>query len=309
MLGSAVAPTTAATVDPGAAAAASIACAPGQGDLAARDDGYVRDPGPSAAEVRENEAQFREAYRDLSPAQRDQATRGNGRTVTIPVYAHAIQRSKDEVKAPRKRIEQQIRIMNRAYKGRQSKVSVPTKFRFELKKIDRRVNKNWYTAALGDKAANKMKRALRKGGRNALNMYFSHPQTPSGILFGWSTFPSDYKSHPHIDGVVINVGSMKNGTYDGYNLGDTAVHETGHWLGLYHTFQGGCGKRNDRVRDTPREATPNYQCPKHRNTCDARGKDPVHNFMDYSYDHCMNQFTFGQSKRMNRQWAAFRARP
>ncbi|MGH3359758.1 MAG: zinc metalloprotease, partial [Nocardioidaceae bacterium] len=287
VLGTTVVSSSAAPTDIGSSATASVACAPGQGAIASRSDGYVRDPGLSAAEVRENEQRFSEAYQSLSPAERELAARGNGRVVTIPVYAHAIQPTKNKVKAPRKRIEQQIQIMNRAYKGAQSKKSVPTKFRFELKKIDRRVNKRWYTAALGDKAANTMKRKLHKGGRNALNMYFSSPRADAGILFGWATFPSDYKSHPRIDGVVINVGSMKNGTFNGYNLGDTAVHEVGHWLGLYHTFQGACSKRNDRVADTPREASPNYECPGNRDTCQASGKDPVHNFMDYSYDRCM----------------------
>ncbi|UYM04109.1 zinc metalloprotease [Solicola gregarius] len=308
-LGTLVAPgvASAAPAGVGANVSAAEACAPGQGVLSSRSDGYVRDPGPSQAEVRAYEDQFDAAFDALSPAERSSAA-GEGKTVTIPVHVHAIQTSKNTVKAPRKRIKQQIRIMNRAYKGNQSKASAKTKFRFRLKSVDRTVNKRWYTAALGDRAANKMKRKLHKGGSRALNLYLSAPEINGGTLFGWATFPADLKRQPKIDGVVINYGSMMNGKYTGYNKGDTAVHEAGHWLGLYHTFQGGCSKLNDRVKDTPREATPNYECPKSRNTCKAPGKDPIHNFMDYSYDKCMTQFTFGQSKRMNRQWAAFRAR-
>ncbi|UPK76243.1 zinc metalloprotease [Nocardioidaceae bacterium SCSIO 66511] len=309
-LGTLAAPTaSAAPADLGASVTAAQECAPGQGALSARtDDGYVRDSGPSAAEVREYESRFDAALKQLSPPERAAAIRGDGKVITIPVHVHAIQQTKNKVKAPRKRITQQIRIMNRAYKGNQSKHSVRTKFRFKLKSIDRPVNKRWYTAALGDRAANKMKRKLHKGGPSALNLYLSAPEISGGTLFGWATFPADLKRNPKIDGVVINYGSMKNGRFNGYNKGDTAVHEAGHWLGLYHTFQGACSKLNDRVKDTPREATPNYECPKGRDTCKAPGKDPVHNFMDYSYDRCMNQFTFGQNKRINRQWAAFRAR-
>lgn len=86
-----------------------------------------------------------------------------------------------------------------------------------------------------------------------------------------------------------------------YNLGRTTTHEVGHYLGLYHTFQGGCASASgcasngDLICDTNPESSPNYSgCS--RVTCGS--SDPVKNYMDYSEDACMAEFTPDQARRM-----------
>ena len=152
-----------------------------------------------------------------------------------------------------------------------------------------------------------MKRALHQGGDNALNMYL----TTAGPYLGWAYLPNIVNhGNSYLDGIVIDWESLLGAstTYAGrYDQGETATHEAGHWLNLEHTFEGACNRWGDHVDDTPPEATPTSGCPAGKDTCSKPGLDPIHNYMDYSYDQCYTEFTAGQSLRMQDAWLFYRA--
>jgi hypothetical protein len=151
------------------------------------------------------------------------------------------------------------------------------------------------------------KRALHTGGNNALNMYL----TTAGPYLGWAYLPDIVnKGNAYLDGIVIDWESLRGAsdTYAGrYDQGETATHEAGHWLNLEHTFFGGCNAHGDYVDDTPPELTPTSGCPAGKDTCSEPGLDPIHNYMDYSYDQCYTEFTAGQATRMQDAWLFYRA--
>ncbi|KAF8665726.1 hypothetical protein AX16_000174 [Volvariella volvacea WC 439] len=221
---------------------------------------------------------------------------------TIPVYFHVI--SADSTlnggNIPDSQISAQIQVLNTAYAS--------AGLSWSLAGTTRTVNADWFNN-VGPSSSQQtaMKNALRQGGSNALNVYTVGFRSGSGAgLLGYATFPSSYSSAPLDDGVVILFSSVPGGSTTNYNLGHTLTHEAGHWVGLYHTFQGGCSGSGDQVSDTPPEASPASGCPTGRDTCAGGGVDPIHNYMDYSYDSCMTEFTPGQVTRLKSQILTYR---
>ncbi|KAK7697702.1 hypothetical protein SLS64_013258 [Diaporthe eres] len=191
-------------------------------------------------------------------------------------------------------ISSQLSAMNTAF--------APHGISFVNAGTDWTVNSNW----ANDGAETTMKRSLRKGTYADLNLYFVYSMDYLGYCyFPASTSGSD--STFYLDGCTILSSTVPGGSETNYNLGLTAVHEIGHYFGLYHTFQGGCSGTGDSVDDTPAEASSASGCPEGRDTCTSAGVDPIHNYMDYTYDTCYEEFTAGQEDRIYSFWDEYRA--
>jgi hypothetical protein len=233
-------------------------------------------------------------------------------SVTVNVYVHVIKNTAGAGDVTASQINSQIAVLNKAYAGGDTAPSsvgaaASTPFKFVLAGTDSTTNNMWFTAGPGTSGEAAMKATLHRGGAKDLNLYTS---SPGGGLLGWATFPWNYASNPSGDGVVVLYTSLPGGSAAPYNLGDTATHEIGHWLGLYHTFQGGCTATNDGVSDTNAERTAFFGAwPPIPDTCTSKrypGKDPVENFMDYTDDRYMYRFTAGQSTRMDSAASTYR---
>lgn len=250
---------------------------------------------PSETERRAMEADFNFRKSALGKVITSHATGG-----AINVYFHVINKgtgiSNGDV--PNSMITDQINVLNAAFAG--------TGWLFNLVATTRTTNSTWFNGCYSSSTASQMKAALRQGSADDLNIYSCNPS--NGIL-GYATFPSSYNSNPVADGVVVLYSSLPGGSAAPYNLGDTGTHEVGHWMGLYHTFQGGCSNNGDYVSDTPAERSPAYGCPVGRDSCTGKkwpGTDPIRNFMDYTDDACMDHFTSGQDGRMDSQFTTYR---
>jgi hypothetical protein len=230
--------------------------------------------------------------------ERGTATERTG-TVNVNVYFHVITNTSGAGSLTDQQIANQIQVLNDGFSGATGGTS--TLYRFTLVSVDRTANNTWFTATNGTTAERQMKTALHRGGAADLNFYTNGM---GGGLLGWATFPWGYANDPVMDGVVCLYSSLPGGSTANYNQGDTATHEVGHWVGLYHTFQGGCARSatngGDYVADTPAERSGASGCPAGRDSCTGDrfpGLDPIENFMDYSYDSCMYKFTSGQAAR------------
>jgi len=249
------------------------------------------------------DAALQQKVKDKGLLSRAKAPRLGG--IVIDVRVHVITRDDGSGGVTRAQVDNQIRVLNTAYAGR-GLVSAPTPFRFRITSYDVTANTDWYDWSSPDVDINdeiEAKTALHQGGYDDLNMYITGLQDN---LLGYAYYPTDQVGV--LDGVVLLNDSLPGGTAVPYNEGDTATHEIGHWLNLAHTFENGCQSPGDFVADTPYQADGDniFECNESLNTCPQIGRDPVHNYMSYGDDPCLDRFTAGQSLRMTLSWLAYR---
>lgn len=219
-------------------------------------------------------------------------------TITIPVVFHILTDSNGSTgDIDDSLIISQVEILNEdfgAFSGTPGAPGYDSRIRFELAGITRTANRQWFN----DRRESQYKSATGWDRDTYLNIWTN---TASGYL-GYAYYP-DGSAGSNVDGVVLNYTAVGRNAPDGgiYNQGRTATHEVGHYLGLPHTFDGGCGNPSqpyttgDLIADTNPEQTSQFEC-EERVTCDT--PDPIHNYMDYTPDACMDNFTAEQSNRM-----------
>ncbi len=228
-------------------------------------------------------------------------TPGPQQDVFIPVYVHVVTDQAGAGDLPDSTVQAWIAVLDEAFSA--------SRYFFDLVGIEHVANDAWHTASPFSPAEAAMMEALHVASSfddvvSPLNVYVIDP--PQGEL-GWASFPWFYPLDDAHDGVVIMGDTAPGGTAVPYTDGKQLVHEVGHWMGLFHTFQGGCRGSGDFVDDTNPEPDPLYSCSP-VTSCGGRPADPS-NFMQYTDDACMDHFTAGQFERIEQVFATYRVIP
>lgn len=246
-------------------------------------------PEPTAAERQWIDAQVEESARLFGEP--------TAKLTSIPVAFHVVHKG-GASNVPDAMLEAQIDVLNAVYR--------PHRFSFFIASVDRTKKSSWFRKCgdliEGGNTLDKIKDRLSIDPAHTLNIYLCGPN--NGLL-GIATFPSMFPEDSTSHGVMALYSTLPGGSASPFDLGGTIVHEVGHYLGLFHTFQDGCFG-GDLISDTPPEDEPASGCPIGRDTCAGGGPDPVTNFMDYSDDACYEELTTGQRKRMANQVKTFR---
>jgi PKD repeat protein len=240
----------------------------------------------------------------------------------IPVVVHFIQSSDIELVSDAE-VQTQISVLNEDFRKMANTPGfgggVDTEYEFCLATIDpngcpttginRVISPQWTYHEQADAVF--MKGLIQWNPRMYFNIWV--PRTietanGTGQVIGYATFPFSLSVSPNLDGVVIHSDYFGRNSSAAYQ-GETTVHEAGHWLGLFHTFQNGCQgasaatctSQGDRVCDTPQAAAANFGCPSINSCTDTPTDfvDQIENYMDYSDGTCTNMFTQGQKDRID----------
>ncbi|CAG9983827.1 unnamed protein product [Clonostachys byssicola] len=142
----------------------------------------------------------------------------------------------------------------------------------------------------------------RTGGYKSAHLYVYH-QIDDGFI-GISSFPELERPESDfwLDSVHLLALTLPGSTSTIWNQGKAAIHEFGHWFGLWHVFRNGCLPGDgDMVDDTPAQVDNHYgECPTDADSCPSlEGLDTPWNYMSYGGDACFTGFTDGQVTRVH----------
>lgn len=232
----------------------------------------------------------------------------SGPTYDIPVVFHVIQNTSGAGFLSLATIQDQIDVLNedfQALAGSPGAQGIDAKVRFHLAKQDPAgspstgvtyaTNNNWYqdSGSYWNTLAWDTNRYLNVY-TNAVPCCFGYvPDWPQGGIVGQKQ-----------DRVVVWWEAVGKQPTSGWplNMGRTLTHEVGHYFGLEHPFYGGCASaascytNGDLICDTNPQSNPTSGCPGSKSSCTS--PDAIHNYMDYSDDHCLTEFTPEQRNRM-----------
>ena len=231
-----------------------------------------------------------------------------GETLRIPVVFHVIQRSGGTGNVSDARVQQQIDVLNedfRAVAGSNGAAGNDAGIEFFLATVDpdgnptngitRSTNNQWFNdgGSYWNSLAWDTNRYMNIYSNSAGGALGYVPDLPQGGLVGQNR-----------DRVVILHSTVGRNAPIGppFHQGRTLTHEVGHYLGLEHTFWGGCANvancynNGDLICDTNAQKNPTSGCPSNKSSCGT--PDPTTNYMDYSNDLCMTEFTAEQINRM-----------
>mgnify|MGYP001215625486 CR=1 FL=1 len=219
----------------------------------------------------------------------------NRNQVVVYVIWHVIYASDGTGNISDNRIIAQIEAMNQEFQNNNSNIF------FSLDSINRVENTEWFTgwAYFGDALDDEGMQELHYDPAHYLNIYSAQlydSGAGSLVTLGYTAFPTNLSETSYMQGFTLDHRAVSGGLYGS----QSAVHEAGHYFGLYHTFQTNCLAPDDAVDDTPRNDENYLQTCNIQDTCpNDPGNDPVENHMNYSGDNCQDTFTPGQNDRMH----------
>lgn len=222
--------------------------------------------------------------------------------VTIPVHFRFVTKGR-KGRYPKTRAKALIAYANTVLAGKHT-AGAPTGFRLRLGGVRYVESRTWHAESPNYDEVFALTAKHRVAGAGTLTVFGPMTRDWDKEAYGYASFPWRYDESPDQDNMRLSDAVLDGG--DPAWGAKIFVHELGHWLGLRHTYAGGCKDPGDRVKDTPAHQAPDVSSSD--DTCpDQPGKDPLDNFMNTLWPDTPPQLTPGQTVRMQTMYARYRA--